>query len=250
MPASVSSSTVAPSASAAIRPGSRACSTDLVEGHHPAGERHAEVGGQPVQPAGVLDGQHVGGRHHLAQPRARRRPGCPSGAPPSTSRPVTLASLSRRTRRPATYPGGMAVLAPERAEEEPPPSAASGARPPPPARGPGATARPPLPGDSRLAWLLAAALGLLTPGQPAVGHRLPDGPALRRGLLPARGRGAAALGLRVQPRLHVHRPSAAGQVADRDRRGCCSATTRSAGGSPRRWPARSPSSSWPGWPGG
>ena len=53
-------------------------------------------------------------------------------------------------------------------------------------------------------------------------------------------------GSRVQPRLHVHRPSAAGQVADRRSASRSSATTRWAGGSPRRSPARSPSSSWSG----
>src|SRR5205823_4902805 len=38
------------------------------------------------------------------------------------------------------------------------------------------------------------------------------------GLLPARGARAADLGTRVQPRLLVHRPPAARQVDDRDRR--------------------------------
>ena len=90
----------------------------LVEGDDPAGEGDAEVGGEPVQPAGVLDGEHVGRRHHLAQPRARRRRaarGARHRAPAVRSR--RGACHGRRTG-PSTYPGGMAVLAPERAEEE------------------------------------------------------------------------------------------------------------------------------------
>ncbi len=42
----------------------------LVEGHHPSADGDAEVGGQPVQTAGVLDGEDVGARQDLAQPRA------------------------------------------------------------------------------------------------------------------------------------------------------------------------------------
>ena len=79
---------------------------------------------------------------------------------------------------------------------------------------------------------------------------LPARAAVRRGLLPARGARAAALGHRVQPRLHVHRPPAAGQVADRGRR--AAVRLRLAGLAVRLGDRRhaSPSSSSPGWPAG
>ena len=161
MPASVSSSTVAPSASAASSPGSRACSTDSwkVTTRPVNVTPRSEASRCSRRVSSTASTSAV--RHHLAQPRADVA-GLPEGRAPSTSRPVTAASLSRRGRGPPTYPGGMAVLAPERAERSP------GNR-----RRPAATRRwplprprrdrtPPLPDDGRLAWGSTAALGVLS----------------------------------------------------------------------------------------
>ena len=41
----------------------------LEVGHHAAAHHHAEVGGQPLEPPGVLGGDHVGARELLRQPR-------------------------------------------------------------------------------------------------------------------------------------------------------------------------------------
>ena len=41
----------------------------LEVGHHPAGERDPELGGQPPEPAGVLGGDHVGAGQLVGQPR-------------------------------------------------------------------------------------------------------------------------------------------------------------------------------------
>jgi hypothetical protein len=38
-------------------------------GHHPTGGRHAEVGAQPLEAAGVLRGDHVGAGQLLGEPR-------------------------------------------------------------------------------------------------------------------------------------------------------------------------------------
>ena len=43
----------------------------LEVGHHPAGDGHAQVGGQPLEPAGVLGGHHVGVGELLGQPGRR-----------------------------------------------------------------------------------------------------------------------------------------------------------------------------------
>ena len=40
----------------------------LEVGDHPAGDGDAQVGGQPLEPAGVLGGDHVGGRELLGEP--------------------------------------------------------------------------------------------------------------------------------------------------------------------------------------
>ncbi len=106
----------------------------------------------------------------------------------------------------------MAVLAAERTAEEPLQPA-----PPLPPSAAGTAPRPDAAAARRQPARLAARgrPGPVHAAQPALGHRLPARPALRRGVLPARGARAADLGLRVQPRLLLHRPSAAGQVADR-----------------------------------
>ena len=175
-----------------------------------------------MQPAGVLDGEDVGGRHHLAQPRAHVA-GLPEGRAAEHQPSVHdgARSLSRPGLRAGSGPHTLAAwrcwLPSGRTQ-----ALGSPRRPAGPAAGRsparGATAPRRCRDDGRLSWLLTAALGVATPGQPALGHQLPARPAVRRGLLPARGARAADLGFRVQPRLLVHRPPAAGQVADRGRR--------------------------------
>ena len=148
-----------------------------------------------MQPPGVLDGEDVGGRHHLAQPRDRRRRAGPRGAPPSTSRPLTCTSLSRRRCQTAPHTlSGMAVLAPERADPGPRGPGAPGPSRRWPLPRPRRDTIPPLPLDGRLSWVLTAVLGRREPGQPALGHQLSGRQALRRGVLPARGARAADAG--------------------------------------------------------
>ena len=176
MPASVSSSTVAPSASAASSPGSRACSTDSWK----VTTRPVKV--TPRSAASrcsrrVSSTASTSAEAITSRSRGPTSPGCPRGAPPSTSRPLTRAepvTAGTGARPGSTYPGGMAVLAPERAE---PGSRATPRRPPVPpvAAPPPAPRQPPrrCPDDGRLSWVLTAVLGRRQPGQPAVGHQLP-----------------------------------------------------------------------------
>src|SRR3954463_5933932 len=234
MPASVSSSTVCPSASAASRAGGRDRSTDWWK-----------VTTRPVSVTSrsaasrcsrrVSSTARTSADSMVARSRGPTSPGRPSGAPPSTSRPVTSRSLSRWRRPPIHLPwrhGGAggdsgtgrppaapaAAAPPGSLPAPPPPPPPAGslpalAPPPPPPRGDAApSGRPPaLVGAGRRA-------GRRQPGEPALGHLLSARQTVRRGLLPARGARAADLGTRVQPRLLVHRPPAARQVDDRDRR--------------------------------
>src|SRR5688500_1805961 len=159
MPASVSSSTVAPSASAARSPGSRAFSTVSWK-----------VTTRPVNVTPRSEARRCSRRVSstastsavaiTSRSRGPTSPGCPRGAPPSTNRPVTHGACHGGGGASSTYPDGMAVLAPERAEEEPLPIPApppSGQRWLPRPRRDGV---PPLPDDRRLSWVLTAVLGV------------------------------------------------------------------------------------------
>ena len=209
------------SAIAATSPGSRARLHDLVEGDHPPGEGDPEVGGQPVQPAGVLDGQHVGGGHHRAQPRtdvARAARGVhrPARVVPSPHEPVTQPA--------GTYPGAHGGAGPR---------AGGRARPPPAGRAAAGRAGPRrqltprrCPTDRALSWVLTAVLGRGHPSSAGCGtSATPATCSSTRPTTRPRPTSCSTLGLRVQPRLHVHRPPAAGQVADRRRGVGSSATT-------------------------
>src|SRR5215213_1374074 len=158
MPASVSSSTVAPSARAAINPGRRACSTDswnvtirpaTVTPRSEASRCSRRVSSTASTSAVAM----------ASRSRGPTSPGCPRGAPPRTSRPVTAQSLSRPAAAlPPHTLACMAVLEAERTAEDPRPPRRHPRRPFP---RPVVDRTPPLPDDNRLAWLLAGALGLL-----------------------------------------------------------------------------------------
>src|SRR5688572_9052393 len=179
MPASVRSSTVAPSARAAIRPGSRAFSTDSWN-----------VTTRPVNVTPRSDASRCSRRVSstastsavaiTSRSRGPTSPGCPRGAPPSTNRPLTERACHDDCRRPACrgparacerrgaggsfhYPDGMAVLVPERAEAapEPLPAPSSAARRWPVPH-PRRDTTPPLPRDARLSWVLTAILGVVS----------------------------------------------------------------------------------------
>ena len=113
-----------------------------------------------MQTPGVLDGQHVGGLHHLAQPRADVA-GLPQGRTAQHQPSRHAGACHGGDAAPVTTLTCMAVLAPEREEREPPPVPPR-RRPPPAAPRPRRDRTPPLPGDTRLSWLLTAALGVLT----------------------------------------------------------------------------------------
>ena len=165
MPASVSSSTVAPSASAASRPGSRACSTDSWK-----------VTTRPVNVTPRSEASRCSRRVSstartsavaiTSRSRGPTSPGCPRGAPPSTSRPlthgepVTAAADAARS----TYPGGMAVLAPERADGAGPERPAGAPRRPAAGRSParGATAPRRCPTTAGCPGCSTAVLGVVT----------------------------------------------------------------------------------------
>ena len=103
MPASVSSRTVAPSVSAVSRPGSRACSTDSWK-----------VTTRPVNVTPRSEARRCRRRVSstartsavaiTSRSRGPTSPGCPRGAPPSTSRPLMRASLSRPRPEPVHLP--------------------------------------------------------------------------------------------------------------------------------------------------
>ena len=126
----------------------------LVEGHDPAGEGDAEVGGQPVQPAGVLDGQHVGGRHHLAQPRADVARAARGAHHPAPAVPSRTRACHGRTPAPVHLPwrhGGAGTRAGGARSRTAPSRTPARRRPPPRPR---RDRTPPLP-DDRAAVLAA-----------------------------------------------------------------------------------------------
>src|SRR3954470_15876584 len=234
MPASVRRSTVAPSARAAISPGSRASSTDSWN------VTTRPVNATPRSAASrcrrrVSSTASTSAVAMTSRSRGPTSPGCPRGAPPSTSRPSTPTSLSRRLPQARLQgsgaslraPGGGRVLSlPFSHGAAAPRAGGAGA-----AASPAAVGIPPLAGPApptghhpSPARRRPAVLGAHRDprrgesGRPALGHQLPQGPAVRRGVLPARGARAPDLGVRVQPRLLLHRPPAPGQVADRGRR--------------------------------
>ena len=209
MPASVSSRTVAPSARAASSPGSRACSTDSWKVTTRPVKVTPRSDGEPVQAPGVLDGEDVGRGHHLAQPRpdvAGLAQGCPAQHQPSThaTEPVTAG----RHRRPACrvparacegrgQAGPVTTLAAwrcwlpsgrTRGPRARRPSCRGGR-----SRAPGATSSRRCRPTAGCPGCSAAALGLISLVSPAVGHQLPGRAAVRRGLLPARGRASCCL---------------------------------------------------------
>ena len=118
-----------------------------------------EVRGQPVQAAGVLHGQDVGRRHHLAQARAdvpRLPERCATENQPSchVSEPVTAAPSA-----------GPPTLAAWRRYWLPSGRSRSRSRRPRRAGGvprPRRDTTPPLPDDARRSWALAAVLGVAT----------------------------------------------------------------------------------------
>src|SRR4051794_28371703 len=217
MPASVSSSTVAPSASAASSPGSRDCSTDswnvTIRPVNVTPRSEASRCSRRVSSTARTSADAITSRS-----RGPTSPGWPRGAPPRTSRPLTGRSLSRGGGPSVHIPWGQGGAGPRGGG--PGPSGARGAEPFLALAAPPSAARPPPPAPGRRPPVVAAdrGPGRRHPGQPALGHQLPARQALRRGLLPVGGQGAADLGLRVQPRLLLHRPPAIGQVADRGRR--------------------------------
>src|SRR5215210_5281508 len=175
MPASVTSSTVAPPTSASTRPGSRERSTvswnvttrpDTVTPRSEANRCSRRVS-STARTSAVAS---------ASRSRGPTSPGWPSGAPPRTSRPVTAQSLSRRVavgpacRGPAracecrghagpfTTLAGMAVLEVERTAGNAGPPRTRFRRPLP---RPAVDRTPPLPADNRLAWILAGVLGAL-----------------------------------------------------------------------------------------
>ncbi len=93
----------------------------LEVGHHPARGRHAEVGAQPPQPAGVLGGHHVGRGELLARAAAtRRRPGrsasrrAPAHRPdasPSSHVAIIVSRRDHRSRRRVTPHHGVRTVA-------------------------------------------------------------------------------------------------------------------------------------------
>ena len=208
MPASVSSSTVPPSAQRGDQPGQPGLLHRLVEADHPAGEGDPEVGGEPVQPAGVLDREHVG-----AWPAPRAAAGRRRRAGRAARRPAPAVRLMRRAchGRPATGPPAGPVREPTPVRPPPkqvrhlpwrpwrcwPPSGRSrlprpgraAERPAGAPRGARRRAGPPLPGDAgraALSWLLTGA-GTRSWSRRLWDISLPAPSRLRRGLLPARG---------------------------------------------------------------
>src|SRR3954464_5500225 len=234
MPASVRSSTVAPSARAVISPGSRAFSTDSWN------VTTRPVNATPRSAASrcrrrVSSTASTSAVAMTSRSRGPTSPGCPRGAPPNTSRPSTPTSLSRRLPQGRLQGSGASLRAPGGRQVLSLPFSHGGAGTRAGGTGaaasPAAVGIPPLAGPAPStghhlfpARRRAAVLGAHRDprrgesGRPALGHQLPQGPAVRRGVLPARSARAADLGFRVQPRLLVHRPPAAGQVADRGRR--------------------------------
>ena len=68
MPASVTSSTRSPATQRFEQRRGAGGLVALEVGHHPAGDRHTEVGAEPLEAAGVLGGDHVGAGQLLGQP--------------------------------------------------------------------------------------------------------------------------------------------------------------------------------------
>ena len=247
MPASVSSRTVAPSASAATRPGSRARSTDSwklttrpvnVTSRSCASRCSRRVSSTASTSASAI----------ALRSRGPTSPGWPRGAPPSTSRPVPRAEpvMAGATARhiPWRHGGARRIRTPRR----PVSSRRPGARPPVPR--PRRDRQPPLP--DRPPALLGA------DRRPRRGRRWSAGwsasPTRRRccSTRPTtRARRASCCG-GAPSTTAATRSSSTRRWASGSSRpaSSCSATARWAGGSPRRSPGRSPSSSSPGWPAG
>src|SRR3954470_23864902 len=159
MPASVSRSTVAPSASAASSPGRRDCSTDswnvTIRPVNVTPRSAASRCSRRVSSTASTSADAITSRS-----RGPTSPGCPRGAPPRTSRPLTARACHGGAPSPPAYPDRMAVLAPERAEPGPrEPDAPRRSRRWPAPR-PQRDRTPPLPPDARLSWVLTLALGL------------------------------------------------------------------------------------------
>ena len=250
MPASVSSSTVAPSASAAISPGSRAFSTDswkvTTRPVNVTPRSEASRCSRRVSSTASTSAEAITSRS-----RGPTSPGCPRGAPPSTSRPRHVGEPVTAGRRPVHLPwrhGGAGTRAGGAGTR-------TRRRPAGPAAGPLPRPRrdrtPPLPDDAPA--VLAAHRGAracVSLVSRLWGISYPRDLLFDEAYYPPEAARAADLGLRVQPRLLVHRPPAAGQVADRGRRAAVRLQLLRLAVPVARWPARSPSSSSSGWRGG